>query len=336
MLSVICPIYNEEKYIRDCIESVLAQDYPKEALEVFFVDGRSTDGTRDVIKSYQEKYPFVRLIDNPERTAPYAMNKGIAEAQGNIIIRIDGHVTYPSNYFSTLTQKLRDYNADNVGCLCNTLPANGSATAIAIAETLSSPFGVGNAMFRIGTTQDMEVDTVPFGCFKRDVFDRIGLYDTDLVRNQDDELNARIRKNGGKIMLLSNLSVNYYARDSFKKLYRMYYQYGLYKPLVNKKIGSPATMRQLVPPFFVIGLLGGFILAFASLILRYMYVSITALYLLVGLILGCRYAVKYHKPRLVILMPMSFFITHWAYGVGYLHGILKIMFHIPFNADINR
>lgn len=336
MVSVICPIYNEEKYIAQCIESVLAQDYPKEDLEVLFVDGMSSDNTRAIVQTYTKQFTILKLIDNPHTTVPYAMNIGIEAAKGDIIIRLDAHAIYPTNYLSKLVEGLHKHHADNVGAQCKTLPVNQSATAIAIAEALGSSFGVGNSMFRIGITEDIETDTVPFGCFRREVFDKVGLYDTDLIRNQDDELNARIVNSGGKIVLLSGLEFEYYARDSFAKLFKMYYQYGLYKPLVNKKLGSPATLRQFIPPMFVVGLVLGSILSLCLPFIGLLYGAVLLLYIAAGMMIGVKLYKKYQSATLVLAMPYTFFILHLSYGIGYIHGIIKLLFKQSFNAKVNR
>lgn len=336
MISVICPIYNEEKYIAKCIDSVLAQDYPQKDVEVLFVDGMSNDRTREIINQYMRDYPFIQLIDNPKRIVPYAMNIGIDKAVGVIIIRLDAHAVYPTNYFSKLVEGLHRHHADNVGAQCRTLPVNQSATAIAIAEALGSSFGVGNSMFRIGITEDIETDTVPFGCFRKEVFDKVGLYDTELIRNQDDELNARIINHGGKIVLLADVIFDYYARDTYAKLYKMYYQYGLYKPLVNKKLGNPATLRQFIPPLFVIGIVLGGILSILVPYLYIPYIAILLLYLIVGTTIGVRIAKNNKRFSLIFLMPLTFVILHTAYGIGYIHGIIKVLFKQSFNAINNR
>ena len=223
MLSVICPIYNEEKYIAKCIESILAQDYPKDDIEVIFVDGRSTDNTREIVAKYIEEYPFIKLIDNDRKIVPTALNIGIRNSIGDIIIRIDAHAIFPINYFSELTKNLELLNAENVGGICRTLPINKSNVCESIAAVLSSRFGMGNSYFRIGASQIKQVDTVPFGCFRRELFNKIGYFDEELIRNQDDEFNGRIINNGGKIYLLPHIIIDYYARDTIGKVYKMFY-----------------------------------------------------------------------------------------------------------------
>lgn len=336
MLSVICPIYNEEKYIAQCIESLLLQDYPQNDLEILFVDGMSNDKTREIIESYTRIFPFIKLLDNPKKIVPYAMNTGIKASKGDIIIRLDGHVVYPINYFSSLVKYLEELDADNVGGLCETLPCGSSAKELAIAEALSSSFGMGNSYFRIGCDDIKEVDTVPFGCFKREVFDKVGMYDVELIRNQDDELNARIIKNGGKIYLIPSVVTKYYARDKISKVRKMFYQYGLYKPLVNKKLGSPATVRQFFPLVFVLGLISGAILSCFSKIIAAMYLFVMALYLL----LACHFTLKSVKKtgdyKLFLYQPILYFTMHTSYGWGYIVGIYKILFNKPFNAESNR
>ncbi len=177
---------------------------------------------------------------------------GIAAARGTVIVRMDAHVEYPRNYLSSLVGLLEQSGADNVGGVVQTLPANDSPIARAIACGMSHPLGVGNSHFRIGAAEDRWVDTVPFGCYRREVFDRIGLFDEELVRNQDDELNLRLIKHGGRILLSPRIVSKYFARDSLPKLWRMYYQYGYFKPLVVRKLGGVMTARQLLPPLFVL------------------------------------------------------------------------------------
>lgn len=333
MITVICPIYNEEKYISDCIKSILSQDYPKDSLEILFVDGMSNDKTRGVVEGYIKEYPFIHLIDNPERVVPYAMNRGIEVANGDIIIRLDAHAIYPQNYFSYLVDNLNKLGADNVGAVCRTLPANDSVKCKAIAAALSSSFGMGNSYFRIGAKDIMQVDTVPFGCYKKEVFDRIGLYDNDLVRNQDDELNARLIKNGGKIYLLPDLVIDYFARDSIKKTGKMFYQYGLYKPLVNKKLGAPATIRQFFPVFFVLGLILGLPLSLIFKPLWYLYIGVVLFYLL----LSYAFALKSSRnPLQIFYQIITCFVIHFNYGWGYLTGLYKILFNKSFNVKVNR
>ena len=337
MLSVICPIYNEEKYIRQFLDSLLQQDYPKEDLEILLVDGMSKDRTREIVAEYTAQFPFIRLVDNPERIVPYAMNRGIEAAKGEVIIRLDAHAEYPKNYFTELVNQLFSLEgAENVGGVCVTLPCNDSSKAIAIAECLSNKFGMGNSYFRVGSNEVMSVDTVPFGCFRRSLFDRIGMYDLELVRNQDDELNGRIIKNGGKIYLLPHLKIKYYARDKVKKVWNMFYQYGLYKPLVNKKLGSPATLRQFFPLAFVIGLYVGLVLSIFFPVICYMYISVLLLHIGIGLSIGCNKARKWSRVSVMMWMPLIFFIIHYAYGWGYIRGILKIITNQTFNAESNR
>lgn len=334
MLSVIVPIYQEEKYISKCIDSMLSQDYPKDDLEIILVDGMSQDRTREIVATYTAKYPFIRMIDNPERIAPCAMNRGIKEAKGDVIIRLDAHVYYPKNYFSLLVEKLNELpGAENVGALCNTLPVNDSITAQSIAAVLSSSFGMGNSHFRVGADKEMEVDTVPFGCFHRSIFDKVGLYDEELVRNQDDELNARIIKAGGKIYLVPQLVCEYYARDTAKKVYKMFYQYGVFKPLVNKKLGSPATVRQFFPLFFVLGLLVGPIVCLFLPVLWWAYFAVIMLWF----ILATSFSLKDSKNlKRILTQNWIYFVVHFGYGWGYIVGIYKVLFHRPFVVQVNR
>ena len=334
MLSVIVPIYQEEKYISKCIDSMLSQDYPKDDLEIILVDGMSKDRTREIVATYTAKYPFIRMIDNPESIAPCAMNRGIKEAKGDVIIRLDAHVYYPKNYFSLLVEKLNELpGAENVGALCNTLPVNDSITAQSIAAVLSSSFGMGNSHFRVGADKEMEVDTVPFGCFHRSIFDQVGLYDEELVRNQDDELNARIIKSGGKIYLIPQLVCEYYARDTAKKVYKMFYQYGVFKPLVNKKLGSPATVRQFFPLFFVLGLLVGPVVCLFLPVLWWAYFAVIMLWF----ILATSFSLKDSKSlKRILTQNWIYFVVHFGYGWGYIVGIYKILFHRSFVAQSNR
>ena len=324
-VSIICPVFNEETYIEACIVSILEQDYPKEAMEVLFIDGNSTDNSTGIIKRYTAQYSFLKLLNNPERIVPYALNKGLEAAKGEVIMRLDAHCTYPTNYISELVRYLYQLNADNVGGVWNTQPAKDTPICQAIAFASSHPFGVGGSMHKIGASKIMETDTVPFGCYKREIFDKTGLFDTDLVRNQDDEFNGRLLNLGGKIYLIPQVIINYTARDTLCKMRKMYYQYGLYKPLVNKKLGAPVTVRQFFPILFLLGLTIGGVVCMIWPLLLHFYTSVLLLYLFIGIVVGSMGAIRAHQPLLALLMPYVFFNIHMSYGIGYLVGIFNVL-----------
>lgn len=332
-VSIICPIYNEEKYIASCVKSIIDQDFDKENLELLLVDGMSTDKTRSIIGACQQEYPWIKLLDNSERIVPPAMNMGIRKAKGKIIVRIDAHAEFPTNYVSELVKQLEILNADNVGGILETLPGKHTREARLVASAMSSPFGIGNAHYRIGHKTIREVDTVPFGVYRRDLFDKIGFFDEELPRNQDDEFNARLIKNGGRIFLIPHVVIRYFARDSIKKMRKMFYQYGLFKPLVNKKVGRPATIRQLFPPLFVLSIILGLILCFFNHIFVLIFFVALSVYLVCGIIFGVKSTGKIVDA---FLLPYVFLNIHLAYGWGYWVGIVKVLTNSTFKAEINR
>ena len=194
-ISVILPVRNEERYIAACVDSIFSQDYPADQMEVIFVDGRSEDRTVELLHAMQKEHPQIVVLDNPNRTVPYAMNIGIAHSSAPVIVRLDAHAEYPADYIRLSVETLLTQDCDNAGGVFETHGRGFMGEAI--AEMLKTPLGVGNATYRL-TTEDGYVDTVPFGCFKRELFERIGGFDERMTRNQDNELNFRIRKNGGK------------------------------------------------------------------------------------------------------------------------------------------
>lgn len=333
MLSVICPIYNEEKYIAGCIESILGQDYPKDDLEVIFADGMSTDRTREIVAEYTVKYPFIKLIDNPDRIVSPALNRAIAASCGNIIMRLDAHCEYPKDYFSKLTLALKELDAENVGAVCITLPTNETPTAKAIASVLSSKFGMGNSAFRVGSDRTIQADTVPFGCWPRRIFDEVGYFDDELIRNQDDEFNGRITKSGGKIFLIPSVKVKYFARDKVSKVARMFYQYGLFKPLVNRKLGSPATIRQFMPLLLVCGLFFGLIISLIWHPFVWIYLSGIVLYIMLAIIFSIKSS---RNLTQIVIQTWTYVVVHISYGWGYLVGLWKILTRQSFTAKNNR
>ena len=319
-VSIIIPCRNEEGFIGKCLSSVTIQDYPQDKIEVLIVDGMSEDGTREIIGRYIKKNTGIRMLDNPDKVVPNALNIGIKNAQGEVIIRIDAHSIYEKDYISKCVKYLSEYNADNVGGIWITLPASDGIMARSIALSLSHSFGVGNAYFRIGSTKPRYVDTVPFGCYKKEVFKRIGLFDEDLIRNQDDEFNLRLIKNGGKILLVPEIVSYYYARDSLSKLSKMYFQYGYFKPLVALKIGAVLTWRQLIPVFFVGSLIIFFSLSLIFKPFLWLLVLVLSFYIVANLYFSLQIAFRKGLKYLPVL-PIVFSTLHFSYGVGYLKGI---------------
>ncbi|HBF87355.1 MAG TPA: hypothetical protein DDX39_01845 [Bacteroidales bacterium] len=337
-VSIIIPCRNEEKFISNVLENILSQTYDKSKLEVIVADGISDDCTADIVKEFADKYSFIKLISNPYKIVPHALNMAIKASVGEVIIRMDAHSEYPSTYIERLVECLFSLNADNVGGVWINTPNSNSTKDISIAEALACPFGIGNAHYRTGTKEIKQVDTVPFGCYKREIFEKIGFFDQDLVRNQDDEFNARLIKNGGKIFLIPDVEIVYYPRKTIGKLIKMFYQYGLFKPLVNKKVGSPATTRQLVPPLFFLFLLTIPITLFFGKTLFLISLIFLSFYVLTNLIFSLLLSIKKHRLIMLFVLPIIFFSIHISYGYGYIVGIFKFLFFASATAkvEINR
>ncbi len=324
-VTVIIPCFNEEKFIGTILENLIAQDYPHDRMEVFAADGNSKDKTPEIIRKYAANHPFIQLLHNEKQYVPFALNMGIRQSKGKFIIILGSHAEYPADYISSLIKATLMLDADNVGGLLVSRPPDASLRALAISQALSCSFGVGNAHFRIGSKTIKQVDTVTFGCYKRSVFDRIGLFDETLLRNQDDEFNARLVKNGGTIYLIPDIFVTYYTRGSVKSIRKMFYQYGLFKPFVSMKIGKPTTIRQLVPFIFVLFLLTFIPLATISNVAAALFVLGMGVYILADLSFSLKVARDAKRFGLLLFLPWLFFLIHLAYGWGYLRGIVKFL-----------
>jgi len=325
MLSVICPIYNEEKYIAQFLDSLLLQDYPKDDLEILLVDGMSKDNTRSIVADYIAQYPFIRLIDNPDKIVPYAMNRGIDAAKGDVIMRLDAHASYQPDYFSVLVNGLKRLHADNVGTVCKTDVLNKTPKTLAIREVLGNKFGVGNSTFRTGIDHEQEAETVPFGCWPKEVFDKYGKYDVRLVRNQDIELNKRILRGGGKIYILPDTYCTYLARETWKALAKNNYGNGKWNILTvyYTKLFSSLSIRHFIPLIFLLLLIVPLLLG--MLWWPFALVSLASLLTYTGLLAAVSLKLSILKNLNFFYLLITFFVLHFSYGWGSLMGIVNVI-----------
>ena len=321
IVSVVMPLYNEERYIKKCVDSLLMQDYPISDMEWIFVDGESKDDTVKILKDYQEKYPtLIKILNNPHKIVPYAMNIGIKASKGKYIVRLDAHADYENDYISKCIYYLEkeEIGAENVGGVAET-KANGFMGG-AIAKMLSSKFGVGNSEFRTNGESGYG-DTVPFGAFKREVFSKYGGYDERLVRNQDNEMNFRIRKNGGKIYLSNDIHLSYYCRDTIKGISKMADQNGKWNVITMKLCPGSMGLRHFIPFLFVLSIIGLTAFGFIHPIFWWLLGVETSLYALLDIVFSIKQASSFKEFwALLILFP----IFHVSYGIGSLKGLTKL------------
>jgi glycosyltransferase involved in cell wall biosynthesis len=292
-------------------------------MEILVVDGMSSDRTREIVASYARKYDFVRLIDNVKKIVPVAMNLGIRQAKGEYIIRLDAHAEYPGDYFSKLIAWHRKLDADNVGAVIETKVQHRTPVSIAIQKVLSSRFGVGNSDFRVGTDTPKEVDTVPFGCYKREVFEKYGYYDERLERNQDIELNKRILSGGGKIYLVPDVTCTYYARESLKALAKNNYANGRWNILTAYYTGTlrSLSLRHFIPLFFVLSLLLPLLLSLAEP--RLLWLGVLSLCSYLSLVIIVSLKLK-DKQTMLWDIVTTFLTLHLSYGMGSLVGMFQV------------
>ena len=316
-VSIIIPCRNEERYIVKNIASILAQDYLGE-LEVLVVDGMSTDKTRELVLKFADSR--VKLVDNEAQFTPHALNLGVQFATGEIFIILGGHAFLSESFVRKNVKILQEDTS--VGCAGGQiLNIHENKASELISKAMTSPFGVGNATFRTGGKAGF-VDTVAFGAYWKSIHNEIGGFDEDLVRNQDDEYNYKVVKAGYKIYFDPEIISNYFVRGSYAKLYRQYYQYGYWKVYVNRKHKTITTIRQLIPLFFVLGLVGGVLLSLIWPLFWLVFLSGIGAYLLLAIASGIRVGKSvFEGLRIAPVFPL----LHFSYGFGYLVGIVQFL-----------
>jgi glycosyltransferase involved in cell wall biosynthesis len=311
VISIICPVYNEEHYLDKVLRFVTTAS-PSDK-EIIFIDGMSKDRTVEILKSWQTSHPEIRIISNPQRTVPFALNLAIPACTGKYIVRLDAHTDYADDYFEQILKTFATTDADIVGGPTRT--ASKTPFQEAVAYIFNTPLGMGD-----GSVHDINfegyTDSVTFGSWKRSIFDKTGLFDVKQKRNQDDEFHYRARSLGFKIFQSPDIKLFYYPRNTVSGLFKQYYQYGLYKPMVLNKIKSGTRLRHLIPSFFVLYLIAClFIPDWLSKVPLLIYLSLCAFF-----------AIKSAKSiQLMFLIFIAYPTVHIGYGLGFLFGLRKLL-----------
>ena len=323
-ISIVIPCRNEGVFISTCLESILKNDYDHSKLEILVVDGMSEDSTISIIKDYARQHPFIKLLQNSRRITPAALNVGIRVAQGDIIIRMDVHASYAKDYLDKCVRNLLNHGADNVGGIWITLPREDTLMGNAIALALSHVFGAGNAYFRTGSKTPRWVDTVPFFCCRKQIFDKVGLFDENLARSQDMDFNRRLKEAGGRILLVPDIVSYYYARSTLAAFSKHNFVDGfwtIYPLRFGKRIFN---WRHLVPLAFVTSVIGSAILSVFSSFFSLMAIGILSSYFLVSIAVSIQLAIKHKRPMYMLALPMAFTARHIPYGLGSSYGLLRL------------
>ena len=318
-ISVVVPCRNESKYIAECIDAIFKCELADNSeLNVFIVDGMSDDGTRQIVLDLMENYPFLHLIDNLNLLTPFAFNLGIRAGGRVDYVQIVGarHIL-SSNYLLKSIQRIE--NDSTVWCVGGKIINEFiNETGQVISKAMSTSFGMGIGNFRT-LNESGFTDTVTSPMYPYWVFDKIGFFDEELIRNQDDDFNYRIKKAGGKIFFDNELSLKYYVRGSYKSLSRQFFQYGYWKVFVNKKHKAVTTLRQVVPPFFVLYIFLWLISLFGG---KFVFM-ISSIPLIGYLFLNFYFSLKAQDQKVKWFgIFKTYLILHCFYGLGYLKGVL--------------
>ncbi|HAY84669.1 MAG TPA: glycosyltransferase family 2 protein [Chloroflexi bacterium] len=326
-VTVIVPCFNEEKTIRLLLDALARQTFPKTDMEVVVADGMSNDGTLQQIENFQIKNPHlkVRVIENHKRIIPAALNRAIEAASGEYIIRLDAHSVPHPEYVARSVAGLEQQLGENVGGVWKIVPSENTWIARSIAAAASHPLGVGDAKYRYADSPG-EVDTVPFGAFRRDYLLSIGGFDESLLANEDYELNTRIRQTGGKLWLDPNIQVQYYSRATLGQLARQYWRYGYWKAVMLRRYPGSLRWRQALPPLFVLGLIGLLAASIWIVTARWLLVVATFSYAMALLLSGMEITLQGRKFSLFFGVPLVIATMHIAWGSAFLVSALSQLF----------
>ena len=322
-VSVIIPCRNEEKTIHLVLDAIRGQSYPRELLQVVIADGFSEDRTREEIAAFKTAHPDldVLVVDNPKRVIPSGLNTAIRSSAGEIIVRMDAHSIPNPDYIALCVDALESDIAQNIGGVWDIQPGNEGWIARAIAAAAGNPLAVGDAHYRF-TDKAAYVDTVPYGAYKRSLFDEIGLFDESLLANEDYELNTRILQSGGKIWLDPAIRCNYFARANLRALAKQYFGYGFWKVQMLKRYPETLRWRQALPPAFLLGLAVTFAAGIFWKPSLYLFAFVLGLYLLILLAVGVHTAVKNSDILMMIGVPLAIITMHFSWGSGFFAGVL--------------
>lgn len=323
-VSIIIPCYNERATICLLLEALYTQTYPRLAMEVVIADGNSTDGTQQVIAEWQQDHPElnVRVVENPKRIIPAALNQAIVASTGEIIVRMDAHSKPDQEYVVHVVTALEEGQAENVGGLWDIRPGSDHWIARSIAAAAGHPIGVGDARYRYSTKAAF-VDTVPFGAFYRKLLDQIGMFDETLLTNEDYEFNARIRQTGGRIWFDPKIRSVYYSRKNLSALVRQYWRYGYWKRKMLRRYPETIRWRQALPPLFVAT---SVILVFLALFwaaAQWTLLAIIGVYSIVLLLAGLQLAMRHKDFALLVGVPLAIICMHYAWGAGFIYGLIN-------------
>lgn len=326
-VSVIVPCYNEQSTIRILLEALHQQTYPHARMEIVIADGLSTDGTRDAIAAFQQDFPelSIRLVDNAKRSIPSALNRAIEAACGELILRLDGHSKPYPDYIEKCVSAHQEERGANIGGVWEIRPGARTWIAEAIAVAAAHPLGVGDALYR-HTKRAAEVDTVPFGSFRRALIEQVGYFDESLLTNEDYEFNARIRQRGGKIWLDPLIRSIYFARSTLRELIRQYWRYGFWKWHMLRRYPVTLRWRQALPPLFVLTLLGLALLSIFVPLAGLMLIAELILYLSIMILAGAQAAIRQRRAYLVAGLPLAITAMHLSWGGGFLWSMLTTRF----------
>jgi len=327
VISIIIPCRNEEKFIAECLDGLLAQSYSKEKMEIFVVDGMSVDQTKEIVAHYQKSYPFINLIENEKKVTPVAMNIGINRAKGDCIFFMGAHAEYDVDYVTKCVAALQRYGADNVGGIMKVVPQNNSLISQAIAYVISSFFGAGNAYYKTKTKKEItEVDTVFGGCYKKEVFKNIGLFDERLIRNQDLEFNIRLRNHGGKIILVPDIVSYYYPKADLWDFARHNFNDGFWVVYPLKFGLKTFSWRHLLPFVFSSGIVVLGALGFINIIFWKLLGVCMLAYIFLDVLFSVKAVVLKKNGLLFFPVFIVFFLRHFFYGLGSLWALVSVKF----------